>query len=395
MFLDKAGTEACHVVKVDDLATWRAKLSDVSEEYHPTTDPKRVKEAAAVYRAKRRKVTAGGSEGQVSAKMITASEWNFAIGADADIISVLSKRSVKLADIADRMAQGIRTSANEVYVLNVVRESGNTITAHSVLLGRDVKLERKAVTLFLQGREIKPYRVLPSGKVVIIPYLLQNGRATLIPETEIQKRFPLLYAYLVENKNYLSAREKNRMRGSDWYAYIYPKNIDIMQCPKILIPDIADRASFAIDEAGDYAFTSGYGITLRPDVKESPKYILALLNSSLLDLYLKRISTVMRGGYFRFFTQFIGQLPIRQIDFSNSADKTAHDRMVTLVDQMLALHRQLAAARTPQEKTVLERQIAATDAQIDRLVYDLYGLTDDEIRIVEGQPAAVEKRDAS
>ena len=39
--------------------------------------------------------------------------------------------------------------------------------------------------------------------------------------------------------------------------------------------------------------------------------------------------------------------------------------------------------KTPQEKTALERQIAATDTQIDRLVYDLYALTEDEIRIVE------------
>ena len=48
------------------------------------------------------------------------------------------------------------------------------------------------------------------------------------------------------------------MRGPDWYAYIYPKNIEMMQNPKILVPDIADRASFALDEGGDYAFTSGY-----------------------------------------------------------------------------------------------------------------------------------------
>ena len=53
--------------------------------------------------------------------------------------------------------------------------------------------------------------------------------------------------------------------------------------------------------------------------------------------------------------------------------------------QVLVLHPQWAAARTPQEKTVLERQLAATDTQIDRLVYDLYGLTADEINIVEGR----------
>jgi len=44
----------------------------------------------------------------------------------------------------------------------------------------------------------------------------------------------------------------------------------------------------------------------------------------------------------------------------------------------------LAAAQLPQERTLLERQIAATDQQIDQLVYDLYGLTEEEIGIVEG-----------
>jgi hypothetical protein len=62
--------------------------------------------------------------------------------------------------------------------------------------------------------------------------------------------------------------------------------------------------------------------------------------------------------------------------------------MVKLVEQMLEMHKQLAGTRTPQEKTSLERQIAATDTQIDRVVYDLYGLTEDEIKIVEGTAVA-------
>ncbi|HBI41921.1 MAG TPA: hypothetical protein DDY78_03565 [Planctomycetales bacterium] len=58
--------------------------------------------------------------------------------------------------------------------------------------------------------------------------------------------------------------------------------------------------------------------------------------------------------------------------------------MIRLVEQMLASQNQLAAAKAPHDKTVLQAQIDATDRQIDRLVYDLYGLTEEEIRIVEG-----------
>lgn len=58
-----------------------------------------------------------------------------------------------------------------------------------------------------------------------------------------------------------------------------------------------------------------------------------------------------------------------------------------LVERMLALHQQLAAANTPTAKTVLQRQIGATDRQTDRLIYELYGLSEEEIRIVEGATA--------
>jgi hypothetical protein len=66
------------------------------------------------------------------------------------------------------------------------------------------------------------------------------------------------------------------------------------------------------------------------------------------------------------------------------ADLTQHDRMVTLVTQMLDLNKKLQDARLEQERTMLSRQIGATDATIDKLVYELYGLTEEEIAIVEG-----------
>jgi len=51
---------------------------------------------------------------------------------------------------------------------------------------------------------------------------------------------------------------------------------------------------------------------------------------------------------------------------------------------MLDLHKQLAAAKMSHDKTAIQRQIDATDRQIDKLVYELYDLTDEEIAIVEG-----------
>ena len=99
---------------------------------------------------------------------------------------------------------------------------------------------------------------------------------------------------------------------------------------------------------------------------------------------LKSISTPFRGGYIALNRQYIEQVPIRAIDKKDPADRTRHDHMVALVESMLKLHKQLAAATTAHDKTLIQRQIDATDRQIDTLVYELYGLTPAEIALVEG-----------
>lgn len=174
------------------------------------------------------------------------------------------------------------------------------------------------------------------------------------------------------------------MIGSEWYGYIYPKNIEIMTSKKILVPlDIARCASFAFDEGGQYAFTSGYGITLKESCPFSWHYLLGVLNSRLPDIYLKNISTTMRGGFFRYFTQFIEKLPIPSLAMSSGSDRIRQDRMTELVRTRLALGHLLIAIRTPSEKANVQHQIDFTDRQIDKLVYELYELTEEEIAIVE------------
>jgi hypothetical protein len=110
---------------------------------------------------------------------------------------------------------------------------------------------------------------------------------------------------------------------------------------------------------------------------------MGLLNSRLLSFRFASIGKLKSGGILEYFWNSVSKLPIRRVDFSNGTDKDRHDRMVSLVERMLELHKQLATAKTGDEKTRIERQIDATDAQIEKLVYELYGLSEDEIKIVE------------
>jgi type I restriction-modification system DNA methylase subunit len=308
LFLEKTPQAQSHFIKVDDLDDWRA--------------------------------TGAAACGKIAPATFTGGQWNFVLGNGAELFARLNENPVRLRDVAERIAQGIRTSANPVYVLHLVSMNDSTVTAFSEQLQREVKLERKAIAPFLQGQDIRRYVLETCSKVVILPYQIKAGRAELIAETQLRKKFPLACDYLRQNKKALEEREDGRMRGKEWHAFIYPKNLELMSSPKILVPDIAAHASFALDEAGEFAFTSGYGITLKPDAGASPAYLLGLLNSRLLDFYLKQVSTTMRGGYFRYFTQFIEQLPVKRFDPKNKRETKLEKEIVERVEAIQAAHRQ-------------------------------------------------------
>ncbi len=116
-----------------------------------------------------------------------------------------------------------------------------------------------------------------------------------------------------------------------------------------------------------------------------PFYLLGLINSRFMTWYHhKRNPKAQKGLFPKVLVSDLRKLPIRPIDFADPADRKSHDRMVALVEQMLSLHKNIAVAKTDHEKTNLQRQIDATDRQIDLLVYKLYELTEEEIKIVEG-----------
>ena len=130
--------------------------------------------------------------------------------------------------------------------------------------------------------------------------------------------------------------------------------------------------------------SGGFTIAVSNEQHLSPLYVLGLLNSRLLYWVLEKISNRFRGGWITCTKQYVGTLPIKMADVSQGEEKPRHAQMVNLVETMLELHRQSSAARTANDRTLIQRQIDATDRQIDRLVYELYGLTEEEVVMVEG-----------
>jgi adenine-specific DNA-methyltransferase len=111
-----------------------------------------------------------------------------------------------------------------------------------------------------------------------------------------------------------------------------------------------------------------------PNTEESELYWLGLLNSQLMWWFLTNTGTVLRGGYFRFKTNYLKPFPIKTIDFSSRFEREAHDSIVTLVQELISLNSQ-KSKKVDQNKNVL----STLESEIDSLVFQLYGLTSNEI----------------
>jgi hypothetical protein len=318
-----------------------------------------------------------------------SNEWNFIAGAGAPLITKLTQMPNKLSDLADRIFQGLITGADGVFLLTNL--GGGLYQSEST--GENHRIETDLMHPLCKGSvNIRRYEISGITKSILFPYRLIDGKAQLVPQDEFQRSYPLAWKYLAANRKILEARERGKWKHERWYAFGRSQNLSEMEQSKILTPSIAKRASFTIDQGKNLYFVGsggggggGYGITLKSVVKMSPLFVVGVLNSRVLDWLLKSFSSTFQGGYFAYNRQYIEQLPIRTINFSDSAEKAKHDKIVMVVEQMLQSKEKFSSAKTDAEKNRLELQCESLDRQIDEAVYELYGLTAQEIRIVEGK----------
>ncbi|SPD71807.1 conserved hypothetical protein [uncultured Desulfobacterium sp.] len=298
------------------------------------------------------------------------SGWSLANRSTQDVLDKLRNTGVPLGKYVNgKIYYGIKTGLNEALVIDdATREK---------LIAEEPK-SAEVIKPFLAGRDIKRYQPVFSEKHVIFT---KRG-------IDIEK-YPAIRNYLAQFKERLMPRPKD-WKGEKWQGrkpgsyqwYEIQDTVDYyaeFEKPKIIVPAIVKSASYAFDTEGFY---SNDKTTIIPT---TDMYLLGLISSRALDYYIHSISSTKQGGYFEYKPMYISKLPIRTIDRNDPSDVARHDQMVSLVDHMLGLNKRLAESKVPQTTEMLRRQIESTDMQIDQLVYKLYDLTEDEIKIVESE----------
>lgn len=246
-------------------------------------------------------------------KRLSEKPWIFAKSEERRLIDKIDKNEA--LSTKARVFVGLQTSADPVFILDLVNEGSSLTEVYSKSRGQKYTLEKDLLKPMLMGKDIKRWWIGEFHSVVLFPYKIENGKAMLLEEKKLQQDYPRTWQYLLDNKAVLGEREGGTFVNKDWYGYVYLKNMDKFDQPKIMTQVLADKSTFSIDLNGKYYFVGGgnagvYGIIAK-DERLTSRFLCALLNSMLLDWNLKKISTRFRGGFYSYAKRFSGKLPIK------------------------------------------------------------------------------------
>jgi len=312
---------------------------------------------------------------EYSSGKLGAEIWNFESEEAGGLLTKLRSQSRRLLELPADMSRGSSSGDDEVFVLS--RDQA-------------ASLESGALRVPLYAQDFNRYRFsLTNGWRIIFPYDLSDDDARLLTLSELKEKYPKTFAYLQARQPALQKRKQYR----EWFGYSAARNLKLHDRAQIAVPLLANKGMYALIpkvHRGQVCpmASGGFTVTLAENCTYRAEFVLGLLNSRLLFWVLENSSNVFRGGWITCTKQYFGELPIKELDLTAKSDRSRHDALVAHVERMMKLHADLAAAKSPDAQTHLQREIAATDRAIDQLVYQLYGLTRDEIALVEKATAA-------
>ena len=306
---------------------------------------------------------------------LTEGPWNLSA---FDIMRTLARNGLPWKPLREigRAYIGCKTGMNEAFVLTKKE-------------ARDRRLERGILFPYAyQGQEIERYTSAEPDAVVIYPYREgEDGSPELIPETTLKREYPRVHDYLLSFKGELRKRQDSRRLyadGPEWYRHLRAGSFRYIRPKKLVFKAISKASCGGLLEGGT-AFDGANCPAIIPAnlAGHDIKYILAILNSGLATNHLRSVCPPKLSGYVKFSATCLSDMPIRILRKTDRAEWSRHDHLVELVNRMFALTQKRSAVRTPHDEASLVREAAATEAEIDRIVYDLYGLSSEEIRTVE------------
>lgn len=281
---------------------------------------------------------------------VSAAPWQLMDSANVDLVQKIERACPSLKAQGIKPLFGLKTGLNDAFVLDSKERDA--------LVAADPRSD-EVLKPILFGRDIKRYSIQHDGRFVVY----------LHPDLKVGD-FPAVQDRLKPFRDDLAARAGKQK----WYELQQPAValLPTLAGSKIVFPIIAPESRFALDDSGflinDKAFV----------LPSDSKTLLACLNSRLGTFFFRNICAKLEGQgqcFYEFRAQFVERFPF----------PGPQPALEALVEKILDLRSALTGAKTEHERTAISRQIKAVDAQIDQIVYSLYGLSASDIEAIEQQ----------
>ncbi|MEJ8617542.1 class I SAM-dependent DNA methyltransferase [Helicobacter pylori] len=274
-----------------------------------------------------------------------------------DLRDKMESIGTPLKDWDIQINYGIKTGANEAFIITTEKRE-------EILNACKTQEERKRtealIKPILRGKDIKRYSYEWAGEWLINTH---NGYTSAlkskIPPIDIEK-YPATKAHLDAHWNTIATRCD---QGDTPYHLRNCAYLEDFEKEKIVWAEMTDEPRFIYDNKGFYTNQTCYFIA-RDD-----KYLFAILNSKVIYFFMRQMASNLGEGAFRWIKQFIERLPIPKITEKN---QELADKITDGAKQILALKEKDPKANTQ-----------GLEKEIDALVYQLYNLTDEEIKTIE------------
>jgi len=277
----------------------------------------------------------------------------------ADIIKKMKDVGTPLSEyVDDKIYSGIKTGFSKAFIINQqTREK---------LIAEDSKSD-EIIKPFVVGADIRKYHINHRER-----YIILNKIGVQIEE------YPAIYKHL---EQYQDKLEKRWDKGKHWWELRSCDYYDEFEKPKIVWPDITQESRFTWEDKGYYYNNTCY---IMPS---NDMYLLGILNSKLIWKYLVRICSVLgdpdKGGAIRQIYTYMKHIPIIDISAESSHILSIKNQIADLVKSALTQYKELQEALGTAQKNRIQNRIEKAEREIDRLVYELYELSDAEIEVVE------------
>jgi len=305
----------------------------------------------------------------VPQKNFGSDPWSFADNATSLLHDRLDAAGDPLGSVLV-IGQGMQTGRNDVFG-RLTRETIHGWGVDRVDSGKFRYYTRA------RNSDILRYEIKDSGELLL--YVEDAPSFDYLPQA--------VRRHLKSHQARLRSRAAFKRKNCEWWRYTWPLHKEHFHKRRLYCPYLATRNRFALDDECLFLGLTDTTVLYDAEQPEDLRYVLGLLNSKLLTFRFRTIGKLKSGGILEYFENSVSKLPIRRINLQKASDRALHDQMVKLVNEVHAATRRHASARTDHERTSIKRELDSTDRQIDRLVYDLYQVSEAEIALIEQESA--------